>query len=137
MSSFRRLPPAAWSELIRRFQTYRKVMVDDVEHNYRTDEQLQSVLGRSGECAPISFLEQIMSLTAKVQSAIELMDDPAKSEQLRKIIAGFDVPPIKEPALTAHSSMPRQPHHKNRSEIRQSLGRSGREPPTGGREHMI
>jgi hypothetical protein len=72
-------------------------MVDGVKLNYRTDEQLQAILVRSGKRAPTSPLEQILWFSANLQSVIGLVDDPVQIEQLKKFMAGFDVPPIKEP----------------------------------------
>jgi hypothetical protein len=69
--------------------------MDSVVANYRTDEQLLAILAETGKCAPIRLLEQGPWLSVNLQSVIALVGDPVKCEQLKKIIAGFDVPPIK------------------------------------------
>ena len=76
-------------------------MIDCAEPNYRTDEQLQTILARSGKRVPISPYEQIRWLSANLERVVGLVDDPAQSEQLKKIVAGFDVPPIKESPSSA------------------------------------
>jgi len=73
-------------------------MVDGVESNYRTDEQLQAILFESGQLAPLSPSEQLPWLSANLQSLVELVGDPARNERLKKIVAGYAVPPIREPA---------------------------------------
>ena len=69
-----------------------------MKSNYRTDEQLQVILARSGACVPPSPPEQIAWLSANLQSLIGRAEDPAQGERLKRIMAGFHVPPIKEPA---------------------------------------
>jgi hypothetical protein len=78
-------------------------MVDCSEPNYRTDEQLQALLARSGKCAPTGPSDQIQWLSANLQTVIGLVDDAAQGERLKKIMAGFHVPPIKETIETGKS----------------------------------
>jgi len=70
-------------------------IVDREEPNYRTDEQLRHILAGSGGCAAINPLESITWLSANLQSVLGLVGDPAQGELLKKIVAGFDVSPIK------------------------------------------
>ena len=70
-------------------------MVDEAEPNYRTDEQLQSLLTKFGKRVPSCLPEQIPRLFAKFETV--LVDDPTQGEMLKKFVAGFDLPPIKEP----------------------------------------
>ena len=65
------------------------------EPNYRTDEQLRDILAGSGGCVAINPLESITWLSANLQSVLGLVGDPAQGELLKKIVAGFDVSPIK------------------------------------------
>jgi hypothetical protein len=69
--------------------------MDNVEANYRTDEQLKAILAETGHCVGIGPQEQALWLSANLQRVIGLVGDPVQSEQLKKIIAGFDLPPIK------------------------------------------
>jgi hypothetical protein len=73
-------------------------MMDGEELNYRTDEQFRAILVRSGKCAPTIPLEQILCSSVSLRTVIRLVHDPAEIEQLKKIMAGFDLPPIKEPS---------------------------------------
>ena len=74
-------------------------MVKCAAINYRTDEQLQAILARNGTCVPICPPEQIPWLSANLQSVIGLLEDPVQGERFKKIMAGFHVPPNKEPAV--------------------------------------
>jgi hypothetical protein len=71
-------------------------MAESANFNYRTDDQLQTLLtdARIATRAPTSLTEQIQWLSANFQSVIGL--DPGQSALLKKFMAGFDAPPIRE-----------------------------------------
>jgi hypothetical protein len=60
-----------------------------------SDEQLRNILAGSDGCAAINPMEAIMWLSANLQSVLGLVGDPAQGELLKKIVAGFDLAPIK------------------------------------------
>jgi hypothetical protein len=71
-------------------------MAESADFDYRTDGQLQTLLTNaiSVPRAPTTFAEQIPWLCANFQGFIGL--DPAQSNLLKKFVAGFDAPPIRE-----------------------------------------
>jgi hypothetical protein len=73
-------------------------MAESADINYRTDGQLQALLTKAGNETrpPTSITEQISWLSANFQNVIGL--DPAQSELLKKFMAGFDAPPIRDSA---------------------------------------
>jgi hypothetical protein len=67
----------------------------NLEASYRIDEQLQAILADTGYCAGIVPQEQVDWLSANFHRVIRLVDNPVQGERLRKIMAGFGLPPIK------------------------------------------
>jgi hypothetical protein len=62
--------------------------------NYRTDEQLRAILAGERRCID-NPLDQVYWLSANLQNIVQLVRDPAQSELLKKLVAGFHVSPIK------------------------------------------
>jgi hypothetical protein len=76
------------------FMTEGKVAIG-VEPNYRTDEQLKAILPVDSRCAVSNQLELMSWLSANLQNIIGSVSDPAQGELLKKLVAGFDVAPIR------------------------------------------